>query len=232
MDISEKIAAIRESKKIKQSEIASKLGIDQPNYSRLEKRGEKLTIEQLTQIANALGVSMGEILEIEEKQDNEKESLLKQIEVLEDRIKDKEQIIDSLHTKIEKHKLLLLNTTSFELIDQISELGLVTIRFYNTRNVKQVLAECSKTDKEKLKYYNHKFYFSRYHINTDDTEKIVEHVLSLQNYLYDYFEFYAKISYDEFNINDIENTIKKVIDYINNDMEFFVSHIAVHRKFF
>lgn len=58
MTISEKITQLRESKKIKQSEVARALEIDQPNYSRLEKRGEKLTIEQLNNIAEILGVSI------------------------------------------------------------------------------------------------------------------------------------------------------------------------------
>ena len=65
MDISERIINIRESKKIKQFEIANYLGIDQPNYSRLEKRGDKLTIEQLKQIAGALRVELNELLGIE-----------------------------------------------------------------------------------------------------------------------------------------------------------------------
>lgn len=62
MDISKNIISIRESKGIKQYEVAEKLGIDPPNYSRLEKRGEKLTVEQLTKIADALGVSIFDFL--------------------------------------------------------------------------------------------------------------------------------------------------------------------------
>lgn len=58
MNLSEKITKLRESKNIKQSEMAKALGIDQPNYSRLEKRGEKLTIEQLQRISELLGVDI------------------------------------------------------------------------------------------------------------------------------------------------------------------------------
>ena len=45
MDMSKTIIKIRESKGLKQSEVAARMGLDQPNYSRLEKRGIKLTLE-------------------------------------------------------------------------------------------------------------------------------------------------------------------------------------------
>jgi transcriptional regulator with XRE-family HTH domain len=60
MDISEKIKALRESKKIKQRDIAASLNIDQSNYSRFEQRGDKLTIEQLQSICSVLGISLAE----------------------------------------------------------------------------------------------------------------------------------------------------------------------------
>lgn len=62
MDISKNIKDIREGKGLKQSEIAKQLGIERQNYSRLEKRGKKLTIEQLESIAKALGVSLQDVL--------------------------------------------------------------------------------------------------------------------------------------------------------------------------
>ncbi len=62
MDISDNIKSIRESKRIKQVTIANALDLDPSYYFRLEKRGEKLTIEQLQGIATALGVGVGELL--------------------------------------------------------------------------------------------------------------------------------------------------------------------------
>ena len=62
MDISKNIKAVREGKRITQSEIARKLGIEPTNYPRLEKRGNRLTIEQLEEIAGALGVGLLELL--------------------------------------------------------------------------------------------------------------------------------------------------------------------------
>lgn len=56
------IKAVREAKKIKQSEVANVLGLDPSNYAKLENRGKKLTIEQLEAIGGALGVSVAELL--------------------------------------------------------------------------------------------------------------------------------------------------------------------------
>lgn len=62
MYISKSIKDIREIKGLKQYEIADKLGMDRQNYSRLEKRDKKLIIEQLESIAEALGVSLQDVL--------------------------------------------------------------------------------------------------------------------------------------------------------------------------
>jgi transcriptional regulator with XRE-family HTH domain len=62
MDISKMIRTIREEKRLTQLEVAEKLQMERSNYARLENRGEKLTIEQVTSIAEALGVSVMELL--------------------------------------------------------------------------------------------------------------------------------------------------------------------------
>lgn len=62
MDISYSIRKLRESKHLTQQEVADKLQIERSNYARFEARGKKLTIEQLEKIAEALEVSIIEIL--------------------------------------------------------------------------------------------------------------------------------------------------------------------------
>ncbi|EAY27244.1 helix-turn-helix domain-containing protein [Microscilla marina] len=70
MSISKRIKDIREQKGYTQKYMAGKLSIDQTNYGRFEKRGKKLTIEQLESIAAALGVSLKDILFGEAEQTN------------------------------------------------------------------------------------------------------------------------------------------------------------------
>lgn len=100
MNISKNISSIREAKGIKQYQVAEILGIEPPNYSRLEKRGDKLTIEQLEKISVALGVSVKELLFGEKEEAKEDTAVLKtRIAELEGIIKDKEQINKYLSDK-------------------------------------------------------------------------------------------------------------------------------------
>ncbi|WP_221390809.1 helix-turn-helix domain-containing protein [Dyadobacter sp. NIV53] len=62
MTITDNIRAIRESLNLTQEVIADRLNTTRSNYAYLENRGEKLTIEQLTNISKALGVSINEVL--------------------------------------------------------------------------------------------------------------------------------------------------------------------------
>lgn len=98
MDISKLIVELRENKKISPSDIADKIGIERTNYYRLEKRGEKLTIEQLKQIAGALGVELHELLGIEvQTVDLERvKELESRVSELEKWLKDKDKIISHI----------------------------------------------------------------------------------------------------------------------------------------
>ncbi|AXE17881.1 hypothetical protein DR864_09125 [Runella rosea] len=110
MNIETRIKEIRESKRIKLAEVAAVLEVDVSNYSKLEKRGSKLSIEQLEKIAKALDVTLIEILsgkpQNSEPSQNEKalqkqnEELKKRVEGLEDALKDKELINRNLTEKL------------------------------------------------------------------------------------------------------------------------------------
>ncbi|PRY47141.1 DNA-binding XRE family transcriptional regulator [Spirosoma oryzae] len=62
MDLTANIKAIRNRKGLSQAEVARRLGIDQTSYFRFEKRGNKLTLELLERIAQAIGVTLKELL--------------------------------------------------------------------------------------------------------------------------------------------------------------------------
>jgi transcriptional regulator with XRE-family HTH domain len=99
MDMSKSIINTREKKNLKQSEVAARMGIDQPNYSRLEKRGKKLTLEQIEAIAKALEVSPNVLIGIEGEGTSVKddvESLTRQNEEYKKRIEELEARLLSL----------------------------------------------------------------------------------------------------------------------------------------
>jgi transcriptional regulator with XRE-family HTH domain len=62
MDIGQEIRKKREERKLTQTEIAEKIGIDTSSFARIEKKGNKLSVEQLEKIAGALGVSILELI--------------------------------------------------------------------------------------------------------------------------------------------------------------------------
>lgn len=62
MNLSLNIKKLREAKRLTQNDIAERLGVDGSNYAKQEKRGNKLSIEQLEKIALALGVTVQELV--------------------------------------------------------------------------------------------------------------------------------------------------------------------------
>lgn len=62
MDVGKEIRKQREARGLNQTSIAEAIGLDTSSYARIEKKGNKLTIEQLEKIAGALGVELLELL--------------------------------------------------------------------------------------------------------------------------------------------------------------------------
>jgi transcriptional regulator with XRE-family HTH domain len=84
MELSERIKALRESKRIKLNEMATALGVDVSNYAKIEKKGKKLTLERIEEIASALGVTALELLEFESTEhSNSTQDLQARLKVLE-----------------------------------------------------------------------------------------------------------------------------------------------------
>lgn len=62
MNLSEKIKLFREAKRIRQIDLAKSLDLDPSYYARLEKRGDKMSVLQLKQIADALGAQLIDLI--------------------------------------------------------------------------------------------------------------------------------------------------------------------------
>ena len=83
MNIGTNIFNLRTSKGIKQSEMAEKLGLEQSGYSRIEKRGNKISYDLIEKIAEILGVAPAKLLNLDVQPEAEKEKriLAHQIEI-------------------------------------------------------------------------------------------------------------------------------------------------------
>ncbi|NJL14173.1 MAG: helix-turn-helix transcriptional regulator [Microscillaceae bacterium] len=73
MDLTKRIKELREAKGLKQSDVAEAIGLETPNYSRLERRGKKLTFEQIEGISEAIGVSVKSLLFGDDDSDTDRE---------------------------------------------------------------------------------------------------------------------------------------------------------------
>ncbi|QHT65677.1 helix-turn-helix transcriptional regulator [Rhodocytophaga rosea] len=101
MDVSKNIAAIRKARRLTQAEVADKIGIERSNYPRLEKRGNKLTLEQIDQIAKVFDISVAELINYDNPASNKEESekvkqLEKRVKELEEQLQDRKGLIDAI----------------------------------------------------------------------------------------------------------------------------------------
>lgn len=81
MNLSEHIRQAREDRRLRKSDVAKLLNTDASNYNKLEQRGNALTIIQATEIAEALGMDLIELLTYgsEPKQEKADQQLTEQV---------------------------------------------------------------------------------------------------------------------------------------------------------
>jgi transcriptional regulator with XRE-family HTH domain len=134
MNISDNIKRIREEKRLSQAEISRRLNLDPSAYFRLEKRGNKLTLDQIEDIAKALEVhpiellglmnsSNGEAIDIKKSSEL---NLEKRIAELEDKVKDKESIISFQTDKLGQYQSLVETIINQYTRSKAREYGLMT----------------------------------------------------------------------------------------------------------
>lgn len=120
MSVSDNIKAIRHKEGLAQAEIARRLEVEPSSYHRLENRGDKMTLEQVDSVAKALGVSRIELLTWNEEpalNNEDNAQALPRIQELEDRLRDKNKLIERLDT-LEKE----LDSANSAVADYIWEL--------------------------------------------------------------------------------------------------------------
>lgn len=109
-NVLEKIKDIRKKKGFSHEYIAHELKMSQVSYSKIEKNETKLTLERLYKIAEILDVTVGDILDIEPKnqlhQINRDQSTgyLQKIDAFYQENKEKSERIDQLYDTIIKDK--------------------------------------------------------------------------------------------------------------------------------
>jgi transcriptional regulator with XRE-family HTH domain len=131
MDISQNIKAIRDRKGLSQASVADLLQMERTNYHRLEKRGNKMTIEQLQSIADALGVPIVELLGEKEKVD------VNQLPEHDREVGYLKELLDSKKKEIDSIKAAVKDFISAELYKELVYWG--KLRFKNIKTGQVVL---------------------------------------------------------------------------------------------
>ena len=151
-DVLSRIIGIRKAKKVSQKEIAESLLISQAAYAKFES-GDSITIDRLYKIAEFLGVSINEILDIKPTKLNEDQNskLISEIESLKQQIEEKTLLINLLKDEKLRIKDFLVST----MIENHSyEINDVNDRILNIANEKEK-AELIKKKESINKFFKH-----------------------------------------------------------------------------
>lgn len=130
-EVTKAIIELREEKKLTQEDIANILGQDRSSYSRLEKRGKKLSLEQIESIAEALKVDVTEIL----KRTYNKpiaEDLHTLVKKLLDTSEEQRQLLYRLYDKPDYNLLLIEDITTILFLQLIFDSKIGDVRAINS----------------------------------------------------------------------------------------------------
>jgi transcriptional regulator with XRE-family HTH domain len=179
MDITQRIKEEREKRGIKQVDMANFLNLERSNYTRLENRGSKLTLDQIAGIASAIGISPAVLLGLDVKEeqhsevnDSEKDKemmeLKKRVMELEDRINDKElriemyseiiyELVENLKKVFESNIVAFANNLKLGIIEWTFDINYMFIERvnFNLNNYKRQSVHIGyTTNKEDLESYH------------------------------------------------------------------------------
>lgn len=135
-DLSVRIKGIRLKKGLSQEEVAEKLGMNQSNYARLENGKTDIKFERLAQIAKALEMSVGTLLDYDEKAELTEDARF-YFDSLQEKIKEIEKLKEHI-AELEEDTILLEKIEKLE--EKIKEL---------TKEVKEKKEEIIRVSNEK-----------------------------------------------------------------------------------
>lgn len=190
MDIKNNIKSLREKKSISQQEMAKRLNLDQPSYSRLEKRGNKLSIEQLETIANALQVELKDIIVFKSSPNEINESsyfelisknevLTQELRVIKSTLADKDLLLEYANQKFINYQDF--STSLFEdlMVSIMFRLNIGSLKVLNvdTGSIEKEIRISNLTSLEEIKQEYQNAYLlnpgSDIYLNLSDEEEVI-----------------------------------------------------------
>ena len=240
MDLAEKIKREREKRGIKQVDMANALNLERSNYTRMENRGSKMTLDQIQGIAEVIGISVLELMDIEipklEEKNETRENdnikkikfLEKRIEELEDRIGDKNIIIKNSYNKLDIISEVINDLIEEYIYGKANKWGLLT---FEQTNLEQINMFDDRpfiwkgTQENNIKLFKSKGLKWRYDILPEDLEEVIEKAYHTDSESLCYlFRMGLAIGSDTIEMRQITNTFKSHLK--DSKISFFTEHMT------
>lgn len=139
MDVSNNIRSIREKKGLTQVDVANRMSTERSNYARLENRGINLTLKQVQEIADALEVSIYEIIGMPESENlgSEYEEIVQR---LQDKLNMTEEALKDKRRNIKLYKSFI-EWTKEKFYNQFTLIALMSAKKLEIREVSPIADE-------------------------------------------------------------------------------------------
>jgi transcriptional regulator with XRE-family HTH domain len=221
MEVSKNIRSIRESKGLTQVDMANRMGTERSNYARLENRDINLTLKQIQEIADALQVSVYEIIGTPQAEDlkGEKADILQRLEerlkMTEDVLKEKKKNIKFYKSFIEWTKNMFVTQFTISTLVAAKSLKIEEVNYIDPNDDDLHLADFNFTDDELRKIGDYMFSY-----DTSDyflTVYIAESGFISDKWFIDAYKSMKRKEKEKINFSEVRNWVNGVFEFLEEE---------------
>ncbi|AUD05561.1 helix-turn-helix domain-containing protein [Spirosoma pollinicola] len=221
MEVSKNIRSIRESKGLTQVDMANRMGTERSNYARLENRDVNLTLKQVQEIAEALQVSVYEIIGIPQAEDlrSEQSESLQRLEerlrMTEDVLKEKKKNIKFYKSFIEWTKKIFVTQFTISTLVAARNLEIETANIADPTDDDLDLADFKFTEEELRKIGDYMFSYeaSDYFL----TVYIAESGFITDKWFIDAYKRMKRRDKEKINLSEVKNWVSGVFEFLEEE---------------
>lgn len=221
MEVSKNIRSIRESKGLTQVDMANRMGTERSNYARLENRDVNLTLKQVQEIADALQVSVYEIIGIPQAEDlrGEQTETLQRLEerlrMTEDALKEKKKNIKFYKSFIEWTKKIFVTQFTISTLVAARTLEIETANSVDPTDDELDLADFKFTEEELRKIGDYMFSYevSDYFL----TVYIAESGFITDKWFIDSYKRMKRRDKEKTNLSEVRNWVSGVFEFLEEE---------------
>ncbi|MCK8493153.1 helix-turn-helix domain-containing protein [Spirosoma sp. RP8] len=222
MEVSNNIRSIRERKGLTQVDVANRMGTERSNYARLENRDVNLTLKQVQEIADALEVSIYEIIGMPQVEDLKGEQT-ETSQRLEERLKMTEDVLKEKRKNIKYYKSFI-EWTRDKFIMQFALSVLHTAKKLEIREIDleeedeldlALIAKFKFTDEELRQVGDYLFSY-------DATDYFLNEFIASSGFITEkwYIDAYKRMKRrdkEQFNFSEVKNWVGSVFEFLEEE---------------